>query len=108
MGFRSTITSQHYDHPIPEWFKEKYKEYLLFPSGSFITSSKEFKLYSGMELFSDYQKCLIENGLLKGNFEVVCAVLAEDGGVTRVILSKDRIEYFITEDRFQWDGLWNQ
>lgn len=107
MGFRSTLTTQHYGHDLPEWFKEKYKSYFNFPSGTLV-SCTEFKMYSGNEFFDDYQKALIEVGLLKNNFKIICAVLAEDGQITRVEISKDEVKYFWMSVDTDWEGVWNQ
>lgn len=107
MGFRSTLTTQHYGQDLPQWFKEKYNKYFLFPSGT-LASCTEFKMYSGNEFFEDYQKALIEVGLLKNNFKITCAVLAEDGKITKVTISKDEIKYVWMDDGYEWEGVWNQ
>ena len=107
MGFRSTLTTNHYGADLPDWFKEKYKDCLNFPSGTLV-SSTEFKLHSGNGFFYDYQQALIENGLLEGEFEVRFAVLAEDGIITKVIIRPAGIIYcllIITHDAV--DGVWN-
>ena len=106
MGFRSTLTTNHYGADLPDWFKEKYKDYFNFPSGTLV-SSTEFKLHSGNGFFYDYQQALIENGLLEGEFEVRFAVLAEDGIITKVVITKDDIAYFLMSQVQKVDGVWN-
>lgn len=106
MGYRSTLTTQHYnyDGDLPQWFKEKYNNYFLFPNGTLV-SCTEFKMYSGNDFFEDYQKALIELNILTNNFKVICAVLAEDGKITKVIINKDEIKYVIMEDGCELDGV---
>ena len=106
MGFRSTLTTQHYGYKMPEWFKEKYNDKFLITDT--LVSQREWKMYSGNEFFEDYQRALIEVGILKNGFKVVCAVLAEDDNITKVVITDSQIKYFLMEDRILLDGVWNQ
>lgn len=107
MGFRSTLVSEHYGHTLPTWFIKKYK-YIANPEGTLITSHCEFKMYSGNEIFEDYQKALIEAGLLKDNFTVHVVVMAEDSTVTKVVISKNDIKYYSMVEQYEVDHIWNQ
>jgi hypothetical protein len=106
MGFRSTLTTQYYGHELPEWFKEKHKDNFLISNT--LVSQREWKFYSGNEFFEDYQKALIEVCLLKNGFKVVSVVLAEDGYITKVIITENEIKYILMEDGHEWDGVWNR
>ena len=94
MGFRSTLCSSDYPGTLPEWFKEKYQHIMLFPQGILVVSKKEAKFYDN-EFFINYQMALIESGFWdEYDLPVRIAVLAEDGVVSQVVISKDDIDYF--------------
>ena len=93
MGYRTTITTNHYPRELPAWFNDKYKE-LYFISGTLVTSKKEVKHYDDI-FIKDLQKALIESEFFKNNsikFNVV--VLGKDGFVTKIIITNDLIEYY--------------
>lgn len=103
MGFRSTLVSEHNYLPLPEWFVEKYKEYLYINGvdklvepnrGSLPISSKfEFKTYFPIAegLPVDIQKVMREN--TNGTTKLVLVWLHECGGITRVQIDKESIVY---------------
>lgn len=103
MGFRSTLCSQHYPGVLPEWFKEKYNEIVLFPSGLLVVSKIEAKYYDN-EFFNDYKKALFEAGFWNENEDriISLSVLAEDGVITKVNIYKNEILYFLVGD-FEYD-----
>ena len=108
MGFRSTITSEHYSGSLPYWFKDKYKDRLCFPDGLLLASITEFKYYSN-DLFEDFQKCLHEiNWWVDHNLTVTIAVLHEDSNISKVIIGKDDIKYFWMKESFESDQVWMQ
>ena len=108
MGFRSTLTSEHYSGTLPEWFKDKYKDRLSFPDGLLLASISEWKYYNN-ELFEDFHKALIEIDFWYGNsLEVNLAVLAEDGTISKVIVSKEGIRYIIMVSSYIHDSVWMQ
>jgi len=100
MGFRSTLTTEHYWWEIPEWFTEKHgdmfnfgaltskdgKTVPSFPIGS-RTEKKYYSLLNEEEIFVDIQKLVREYGLT----EIVAVLLHECGGITRVAISQDKI-----------------
>jgi len=103
MGFRSTITTQHYGFKWPEWFKDKYP-WFIFPSGSLVCSKYESKFYNN-EVFEDMQKA-IDWPNFPLNF--VCAILHEDGSISKVIITKDKIIYWWMDDGCEADNVWVQ
>lgn len=108
MGFRSTIVSEHYGGILPNWFKEKYSDRLLFPSGTLIVSKAEWKYYDN-DLFEDYRKSLLEIGFFNHvSFSVGIAVIAEDQFISKVLIYKDEIKYFWMTDNFESDHVWCQ
>jgi len=94
MGVRSTLCSDHYGGQIPEWFKKKYEERLLFPSGSLIVSKTEWiNGFCDDLLWKDYQRVCNEIGLLDYEDAVVLVcVLSESGNVLLVSIFKDEIK----------------
>lgn len=85
--------SDEWSGNLPDWFKEKYSDKLLFPSRSMIASAIEFKLYGGTDLFKDYQLALIEAGSLNNGVTATVVVLAEDGVITKVEINSAEITY---------------
>jgi len=108
MGFRSTLISQDYFGNLPEWFKDKYKDYILFPSGLMVTSKHEAKYYDN-DFFEDYQKAIFESGFWdETDIDIAIVVLAEDGFITKVIISKKKIKYIWMEEGIDSDYVWCQ
>lgn len=111
MGYRSTLISQDWPcNELPDWFKDKYKRYLHYPQGLMISSLFEFKIYDN-EIFEDYQKAVKESGFWdKSDLKVKVVVMAEDGFVSQVIISKDDIKYlWLTFDaETEEDHVWCQ
>lgn len=95
MGYRSTFISEHYGPELPVWFYEKWKQHIHKPDGTLISSRWEFKIYDD-EIFKDYQKALIESGLIVTNSRtIVLVVLSESGGISSVAITADSIKYFV-------------
>jgi hypothetical protein len=89
MGYRSTLVSQYYDGILPDWFKKKYDDKLLFPNGVMICSKTEFKIYDD-ELFDDYRNALIECGWPRLTYlRVWIVVMSEDAVCTPVGIGID-------------------
>ena len=108
MGYRSTLTSNAYKADIPEWFKEKYGKFIEV-NGTLLNSKEEWKFYDGNELFEDFRKALHESGFWNDvSFAIHCAVLAEDGAITRIDVHPDRVEYTLLMERMEMEGCWNQ
>ena len=105
MGFRSTLITQHNYLPLPEWFVEKYKDYLYINgldkknnhhdgNGLPLASKYEFKTYFeiGEGLPADIQKVMQESPDDIPR-ELVFVWLHECGGITRVQIDRDHIVY---------------
>ena len=108
MGFRSTIVSEHYSGVLPNWFKDKYSDRLLYPDGILIVSKTKWKYY-GNDLFEDYRNALIEIGFFDDiSFKVGIAVMAEDQFISKVLIGKDGIEYTLMVHGFDADSVWCQ
>lgn len=106
MGFRSTIVSQDYYRELPEWFKEKYSGWILFPKGLMVSSKHEAK-FDDNEFFEDYQKAVIESKFWDANdIDIIIVVLAEDGFITKVSINKNEIKYTWMEDGIESDHVW--
>lgn len=91
MGFRSTFTTEDYDILWPQWFREKYSEYVWFREDArgAISSKFEAKTYDTWEhLPADIQRAIDwENGP-----EVFTLVyLHECGGITRCVVKRKEI-----------------
>ena len=107
MGFRSTLVSQDYPGKLPNWFKEKYNDYILFSNGLTVSSKREAKFYTN-EFFEDYQKAVNESGFWDDkSIEIVIVVLAEDGFVSKVLISKDEIKYIMMDEGYEATQVWN-
>ena len=107
MGFRSTLISRDYGRELPNWFKEKYSDYILFKPKSMMVSSKyEAKFYDN-EFFEDYQKAVTESGFWDEHERwLVIAVLAEDGFITKVSMNKNKIIYKLMYEEMESDHVW--
>lgn len=96
MGFRSTIVTQDYHLPLPEWFVDKYKDLLFMGiEGKFtmpIASMVEFKSYvgRGREIEYDIQRVLRETPSW-GDGNIILVWLHECGGITRIEISQKEI-----------------
>lgn len=92
MGFRSTFTTQDYNIPWPEWFRNKYQSLIWFrEDGGTLSSVREVKTYMAWsELHDDIQKAIDWEGF---GLDFVLAYLHECGGITRVQISRDRIVF---------------
>jgi len=108
MGFRSTLVSQDYQGELPNWFKKKYNDYILFSDGLTVSSKREAKFYTN-EFFEDYQKAVNESGFWDDkSIEIIIVVLAEDGSVSKVVISNDEIKYYILMDElYEAKSVWN-
>lgn len=96
MGFRSNLISEDTGLDLPNWFIEKYSEYkdFYFDSDKSVpfTLLKERKYYDNLaekEIFIDIQKVLKES-TWNGD-KLVCVLIHECGGITRVEIWKDKI-----------------
>ena len=108
MGFRGTLISQYYDGELPQWFKDKHKEFILCPCGLLVSSKKERKYY-GNDFFEDYQKAIGESGFWeKYDLTVVIALVGEDGFISKIEISKTQIKYWWTETFLESSGAWLQ
>jgi len=99
MGFRSTLVSQDIGvGVIPDWFKAKYDDRLLFPNGLMIVSKMEAKYYCNT-MFEDYRKVLLEFDYFDNHtYPVSILVLGESGSITNVLVSKFKVVFnIITE-----------
>lgn len=108
MGFRSTLCSEHYPGELPEWFKEKYNQIILFPAGLLVVSKSEAKYYTN-DFFEDYQKAVKQSGFWEdGDLDISLAVLAEDGVISNVVITKDNIKYFCMQEAYESNHVWQQ
>ncbi len=110
MGFRSTLVGQDYSGNLPKWFKDKYKNILFFGEGVLIASQVESKHYTN-DLFEDYQKSLIETDFFEDfPYDISIVVLAEDGFVSKVLISVKEIKYYWLsyDDGLESDHVWCQ
>ncbi len=107
MGFRSTLVSQEYGGTLPDWFKDRYKNKLIFPSGTMIVSCCEFKIYDNA-IFDDYRKALQESGFDLDRVGIAVSVLAEDGTVSKVCINDEGIKYFVMDEMYEDDSVWAQ
>ena len=93
MGFRTTLTTQHYGTRLPAWFHEKYFEN-YFIDGTLVSSKCELKHYDDF-FEKDLQKALIEIDFFTDNIrEMHVVALGEDGFVSKIIVTKETIKYF--------------
>ena len=88
MGFRSTFVSQDYHKLWPQWFIDRWKEYVYFDSVTgIIASSMEAKTYvTWYKLEQDIQKTVTDSPF-------ILVYLHECGGITHVTITKDDIKY---------------
>ena len=107
MGYRSTLITDHYSDELPAWFSEKYSKDITVIHGTLIASKQEFKIYDN-ELFEDLQKALIEAGYFepKGGPSLHCAVLHEDGLISKVVIGIDSIQYYLMDTHIELDCVW--
>lgn len=95
MGFRSTFVTEDMNITWPIWFREKYPHLNFGDDNNGQLSTKfEIKIYED-DIFKDIQKVLVEvNFCLK----FTIAVLHECGGINRVDITKDKVEYAEIKD----------
>lgn len=95
MGFRSTMTTEHYYQEIPQWFLEKYPDLAYgamkeqrwsFPI-SLRGERKFYDKFSEQEIFVDIQKILREKDI----DDISVVLLHECGGITLVKIGRDKI-----------------
>ena len=91
MGFRSTICTFDYSNKWPEWFRDKYKYILDIGECGAIYSKGEFKVRD--DICPDIQTTLNEQDWFDRSDAYVVVFLSECGGVTRVVIRKDTIEW---------------
>lgn len=105
MGFRSTLTIEHYAITWPDWFVEKYSNSVWFGEGNkgVIASKYEAKTY-GMfsDLHNDIQKAINWDNAPES---IVLVYLHECGGVTRCQIFKDKIKWSEPESWRETDGV---
>ncbi len=107
MGFRSTLVSQDYQGELPNWFKKKYNDYILFSDGLTVSSKREAK-FNTNKFFEDYQKAVKWSGFWDDySIEIVIVVLAEDGFVSKVLISNDEIKYIMMDEGYEANSVWN-
>lgn len=108
MGLRSTLVSQDCDGKLPDWFKDKYNQWISFPRGLLISSKAERKFYDN-EFFEDYQKAVIESGFWnKNDIGIVIVVLGEDDFISKVIIKENEIRYIWMKNEWEADHVWRQ
>ena len=106
MGYRCTLSSNYNPaHELPQWFKEKYEDHLLFGHGLTIGSKRERKFYDN-EFFEDYQKAIEESGYWDGyRSKVYLTVIGEDGAVFKVMIEQNKIEYNFMHEYLETKGI---
>lgn len=109
MGYLSTLITDHYPNELPAWFAEKYSKYITVIDGTLLASKKEFKIYDN-DIFEDLQKALIECGFFepKGGPDLHCAVLHEDGLISKVVIGSESIEYYYMDQGMELETVWTQ
>jgi hypothetical protein len=109
MGFRSTLITEYYGFDLPAWFGEKYSEYIAVMDGTLIASKIEFQIYNN-NLFEDLQKALIEAGYFEHTKDRVfhVAVLHEDAEISKVVIGKTEIHYYLIVNRIKLETVWTQ
>ena len=99
MGYKTTITTQHYATLLPQWFCEKYGN-SYFISGTLVSSKTELKHYDG-QFERDYQHALREAGFFDRIDQIHAVAMGENGYVTKMIITKYEIKYY-------WLGIENE
>lgn len=110
MGFRTTLTTEHFGTQLPKWFHEKYEKN-YFIDGTLVSSKCELKHYDD-EFEKDYQKALLETDFFSDNLrEIHIVAMGEDGYVTKIIITKDKIKYIlfgVDDDDTEAECIWQQ
>ena len=104
MGFRSTITGEDYHFEWPTWFIDKYQDIFLLSDSTCINNRWETKFYDNV-VFEDIQKAIDWEQF---TWPITYAILHEDGAISRVIISKDKIKYNWMEEGHEADHVWCQ
>jgi hypothetical protein len=103
MGFYSTIIGQDYPVNLPRWFGEKYEKYITIKEG--LIASKMSAQFYGTEFFDDYQTALNEAcwfDRINDAFPLTVVVLSEDDDITKVTITRDKIEFEIAAQFVSW------
>ena len=102
MGFRSTWAVAHHNVKWPDWFVEKYKNFIWFHEDhtNMIAPKGEGKCtFHWVDLVEDIQKCIDWADWYMSDHAFNMVFLHECSGITRVKIYKDRI-IFSEPDRF--------
>lgn len=105
MGFRSSFVSMTFNIKWPDWFIEKYKDTIHFKETHVgpILSKSETKTYcKWADLPEDIQKS-IDWDDFRLDFPVI--YLHECGGITKCVISKDKITWFEPIDFIKTEGI---
>jgi hypothetical protein len=107
MGYLSTLITNYYPNELPAWFADKYADKIIVIDGTLIASRRWAKIYDN-EVFEDLQKALIESGLFveAKNLDFNVAVLHEDGVMSKVVIYRDSIGYFLMDTDIELDCVW--
>jgi hypothetical protein len=95
MGFRSNFIAEVSGYSIPEWFKEKYPNWIFHGNTGLqncfaqLFETKFYEKLTEDERFLDVQKMLKEQDW--GGDEIIIILLHECGGITRVSIKRDLI-----------------
>ncbi len=91
MSLRAGIFVDNIPKPYPKWFKEKYKDSIIFPEDTgCICSLTSFSRLS-YQLEEDIQLVLIEQ---EAPYSLECLYLHESGGITKIIITTKDIKYY--------------
>lgn len=93
MGYRSTFVTTITGCDYPEWFREKYRDTLVFSDLGIVSTKVSIKIHDN-EIFEDMQKAQKEVGGLDDGVVYAVNVISEDYIVSNVYITKDEIEYF--------------
>lgn len=105
MGFRSTLTTEDYNIMWPDWFVEKYKDFIHFREDNRgpLAAKFEAKVYDTfMDLCTDIQKAIDWDKFVE---HFILVYLHECGGVTRCQISKSGVKYTEPETWVNSDGV---
>ncbi len=109
MGYRSTLITEYYGFDLPAWFADKYADKIIVIDGTLIASRCEFKIYDNA-IFEDLQKALIEAGYFEHRKDRVfhVAVLHEDAEISKVVIGKIEIHYYLMDNGMELQNVWMQ
>lgn len=89
MGIRSTFITEHFAIELPEWFKDKWGEWLHFHKSGTLPFASKFELKEYSETFRDLKKDFSKVVKEHGTIDVPMIAMNEDEHVTRYIFKKD-------------------